>query len=55
MGIKDVNRRAEDVNKRVEGLRYYVDRRVGLLEELIVSFDIPILAGLMMALIKLFA
>jgi len=35
-------------------MRYYIDRRVGILEKLIVGLNLPILAGIITALIKLF-
>jgi len=52
--FEDVNKRFEDMNRRFEDLRYYVDRRIGFLEKLIVGFDIPILVGLIVALVRLF-
>jgi len=63
--FEDVNKRFEDMNKRFEilesnwnkrfeDLRYYIDRRVSFLEKLIVGLNVPILIGLITALIKLF-
>jgi len=52
--FEDINKRFEDMNRRFEDLRYYVDRRIGFLEKLIVGFDIPILVGLIVALVRLF-
>ncbi len=51
--FEDINKRFEDVNKRFEDLRYYVDKRIGFLEKLIVSFNIPILLAVIGILIKL--
>jgi len=52
--FEDVNNRFEDMNKRFEDLRYYVDKRVGLVEKLLVGFNIPILTGIIIMLIRLF-
>jgi hypothetical protein len=52
--FEDMNRRFEDVNKRFEDLRYYVDKRVGLVEKLLIGFNLPILTGIIVMLIKLF-
>ncbi len=52
--FEDINARFEDINKRFEDMRYYIDKRIGFLEKLIVSFDIPILVGLIIALIRIF-
>lgn len=51
--IELIYKRFEDVNKRFEDLRYYVDKRIGFLEKLIVSFNIPILLAVIGILIKL--
>jgi hypothetical protein len=52
--FEDINNRFEDMNKRFEDLRYYVDKRVGLVEKLLVGFNIPILTGIIIMLIRLF-
>jgi hypothetical protein len=52
--FEDVNRRFEDINKRFDDMRYYLDKRIGFLEKLIIGFNIPILVGMIIALIKLF-
>ena len=51
----DANKRFEDMNRRFEDLRYYVDRRVGLVEKLLVGFNLPILTAVIILLIKAFA
>lgn len=48
------DKRFEDVNKRFEDSRYYVDKRVGLVEKLLIGFNLPILTGIIVMLIKLF-
>jgi len=52
--FEDMNKRFEDVNKRFEDSRYYVDKRVGLVEKLLIGFNLPILTGIIVMLIKLF-
>jgi hypothetical protein len=52
--FEDINNRFEDMNRRFEDLRYYVDKRVGLVEKLLVGFNIPILTGIIIMLIRLF-
>jgi|GEM_PF-633548 len=52
--FEDVNRRFEDMNKRFEDLRYYIDKRVGLVEKLLLGFNIPILIAIITILIRLF-
>ncbi|RLF14557.1 MAG: hypothetical protein DRJ97_05990 [Thermoprotei archaeon] len=42
---RDINKRFEGINRRFEDLRYYIDRRVGFLEKLIVGLNVPILLG----------
>ncbi len=49
--IELINKRFEDINKRFEDPKYYVDKRIGLLEKLIVSFNIPILLAVIGILI----
>jgi len=46
MLIEFIGRRFEDVNKRFEDLRCYVDKRTGFLEKLIVGLNVPILVGI---------
>jgi len=48
------DKRFEDMNKRFEDLRYYVDKRIGLVEKLLIGFNLPILTGMIIMLIKLF-
>jgi len=43
MLIEMINKRFEAVDKRFEDMRYYIDRRIGFLEKLIVGFNSPIL------------
>ncbi|MEM2178326.1 MAG: hypothetical protein QW272_05855 [Candidatus Methanomethylicaceae archaeon] len=52
--FEDINRRFEDINKRFEDMRYYIDKRIGFLEKIIIGFNIPILVGLIIALVRLF-
>ena len=50
--FEDINKRFEDVNRRFEDLTHYVDKRVGLVEKLLVGFNVPILVGVITLLIK---
>ncbi|MBS7650755.1 MAG: hypothetical protein QXV46_02805 [Candidatus Bathyarchaeia archaeon] len=50
----DINKRFEDVNRRFDDLRYYVDKRVGLVEKLLLGFNIHIFIAVVIVLIKLF-
>ncbi|MEM3079548.1 MAG: hypothetical protein QXF21_04445 [Thermoproteota archaeon] len=52
--FEDVNRRFEDVNRRFEDLTRYVDKRVGLVEKLLIGFNVPILIVVITMLIRLF-
>ncbi|MBS7656219.1 hypothetical protein KEJ50_06985 [Candidatus Bathyarchaeota archaeon] len=52
--FEDVNRRFEDMNKRFEDLTRYVDKRIGLVEKLLIGFNIPILAAVITILIRVF-
>jgi len=52
--FEDINKRFEDVNRRFEDLTHYVDKRVGLVEKLLVGFNVPILVGVITLLIKAF-
>ncbi len=54
MIIELINKRFEDVNKRFEDLKYYVDKRVSLIEKLLIAFNIPILTVVLTILVKLF-
>jgi len=49
-----IDRRFENINRRFEDLRYYIDRRVGLIERIMIGFNIPILLSIITILIKLF-
>ncbi|MEM2865010.1 MAG: hypothetical protein QXR65_07100 [Candidatus Bathyarchaeia archaeon] len=40
--FEDVNKRFDNVNGRFEDLMHYVDKRVSLVEKLLVGFNIPI-------------
>ncbi|MEM3607295.1 MAG: hypothetical protein QW238_00330 [Candidatus Bathyarchaeia archaeon] len=51
--FEDVNRRFESVDKRFEDLTRYVDRRMGLVEKLLVGFNIPILVAVITILVRL--
>jgi len=48
------DRRFEDMNKRFEDLRYYVDKRIGIVERLLVGFNIPILLAVLAVALKAF-
>ena len=52
--FEDMNRRFEDINKRFEDIKYYVDKKVGLVEKLLIGFNLPILTGIIVMLIRLF-
>jgi hypothetical protein len=52
--FEDINKRFEDMNKRFEDIRYYIDKRVGLIERIMIGFNIPILLSIITILIKLF-
>jgi hypothetical protein len=52
--FETIDKRFEDINKRFDDIRYYLDKRIGFLEKLIIGFNIPILVGMIIALIKLF-
>jgi hypothetical protein len=51
---EDLKLLIELINKRFEDMRYYLDKRIGFLEKLIIGFNIPILVGIIIALIRLF-
>jgi len=40
---EDLKMLIEMFNKRFEDMRYYIDKRIGFLEKLIVGFNLPIL------------
>ncbi|MGC8849790.1 MAG: hypothetical protein ACP5QI_04885 [Candidatus Bathyarchaeia archaeon] len=50
----DINKRFEDVNGRFEDLIHYIDKRVGLVEKLLIGFNIPILTAVIVTLVRLF-
>ena len=52
--FEDINKRFEEMNKRFEDIRYYIDKRVGLIERIMIGFNIPILLSIITILIKLF-
>ncbi|MEM2996737.1 MAG: hypothetical protein QXK52_04430 [Candidatus Bathyarchaeia archaeon] len=49
-----IDKRFEDMNKRFEDLTHYVDKRVGLIEKLLIGFNIPILIAIITMLVRLF-
>ena len=51
--FEDINRRFEDMNRRFEDLRYYVDRRLSVVERIVIGFNIPILAAVIAILIRM--
>lgn len=51
--FEGMNRRFEDINKRFEGLTRYVDKRAGLVEKLLIGFNVPILIAVITILIRL--
>lgn len=48
-----MNKRFENMNRIFKNMRYYIDKRIVFLEKLMVSFNVPILVGLIIALIKI--
>ncbi|MEM2473859.1 MAG: hypothetical protein QXX00_04555 [Candidatus Bathyarchaeia archaeon] len=52
--FEDMNKRFEDMNKRFEDLMRYVDKRIGLVEKLLIGFNIPILIAVITILIRVF-
>ncbi|MEM2123127.1 MAG: hypothetical protein QXE79_05785 [Candidatus Bathyarchaeia archaeon] len=49
-----MDKRFEAMDKRFEDLTHYVDKRVGLIEKLLIGFNIPILIAIITMLVKLF-
>ena len=52
--FEDINNRFEDMNRRFEDLTHYIDKRVGLIEKLLIGFNLPILIAIITMLIRLF-
>jgi len=48
-----VDKRFEDMNKRFEDLTHYIDRRVGLVEKLLIGFNVPILIAIITILVRM--
>jgi hypothetical protein len=42
------------MNRRFEDLTHYIDKRVGLIEKLLIGFNLPILIAIITMLIRLF-
>ena len=51
--FEDMNKRFETIDKRFEDLMRYVDKRVGLVEKLLIGFNVPILIAVITMLMKL--
>ena len=52
--FEQVDKRFEQVDKRIEELRDYTDKRIKLLTQIVISFNIPVLIGIIGLLIKAF-
>ena len=52
--FEDINNRFGDMNRRFEDLTHYIDKRVGLIEKLLIGFNLPILIAIITMLIRLF-
>ncbi|MEM2226912.1 MAG: hypothetical protein QW371_03260 [Candidatus Bathyarchaeia archaeon] len=52
--FEDMNKRFDDINRRFEDMRYYIDKRIGIVERLLVGFNIPILIAVLAAALKAF-
>ena len=48
-----IDKRFEDMNKRFEDLTHYIDRRVGLVEKLLIGFNVPILIAIITILVRM--
>ena len=48
-----IGKRFETIDKRFEDLMRYVDKRVGLVEKLLIGFNVPILIAVITMLMKL--
>ncbi len=48
-----VEKRFEEINRRFEDMKYYLDIRIGFLEKLIIALNVPVLAAIIGILVKL--